>query len=55
MLIPPETPTTQRSCDIADIDGAEDDEVTLVSPEYAFVVLLVVDVVLLDTTLISRS
>jgi hypothetical protein len=49
--MPPDIPTTQRSWDIADIEGAEDDEVTLVSPEYAFVVLLVVDVVLLDDPL----
>tara|TARA_A100001035_G_scaffold188405_1_gene150357 strand:+ start:541 stop:726 length:186 start_codon:yes stop_codon:yes gene_type:complete len=48
---PPDMPTTQRSWDIADIDGAEADDVTLVSPEYAFVVLLVVDVVLLDDPL----
>jgi hypothetical protein len=44
-------PTTHRSCDIADIEGAEADEVTLVSPEYAFVVLLVVDVVFEDEPL----
>ena len=35
-------PTTQRSCDIADIDGADAELTTLLSPEYAFVVFVVV-------------
>jgi hypothetical protein len=41
--IPPDMPTTQRSCDIADIDGADAEFTTLLSPEYAFVVFVVVE------------
>ena len=40
---PPDIPTTQRSCDIADIDGADAEFTTLLSPEYAFVVFVVVE------------
>ena len=35
-------PTTQRSWDIADIEGAEDEFTTLWSPVYALVVFVVV-------------
>jgi hypothetical protein len=35
-------PTTHKSCDIADIEGAEEELTTLWSPVYAFVVFVVV-------------
>jgi hypothetical protein len=40
--MPPDIPTTQRSWDIADIEGAEDEFTTLWSPVYALVVFVVV-------------